>query len=101
MREAWARIQHGQPPTVQELAERFRFPVRSLSRLCQKEIGQSLRDYLYTLRMEKAAQSLRVDRSKSIEQVATEAGFTKQGAFSGAFREWSGQTPSAYRRGNL
>ena len=46
MRRAWQQIQVGQPPTVQELAERFRFPVRSLSRLCRKEIGQSLRDYL-------------------------------------------------------
>ena len=48
--------------------------------------------------MEKAAQSLRADRFKSIEEIAAEAGFRKQGAFSSAFREWSGNTPSAYRR---
>ncbi|MCC5843940.1 MAG: helix-turn-helix domain-containing protein [Verrucomicrobia bacterium] len=98
IRWAWQRIQSGFPPSVEEFAACLNMSSRSLNRLFREELNESARTFLLNLRMERAAQILRAHPERSIQQVAAESGFTNQGAFSGAFRNWSGRQPRDYRR---
>jgi AraC-like DNA-binding protein len=70
---------------------------RTLRRHMQSELGQTWRDFIRELRMKKAMELLRKER-KSIIETAFEVGFSSSSAFSHAFMEYVGKTPSAYAR---
>lgn len=97
IRWSWLRIQGGVPPTVEEVAAELGMSARTLNRLFQGELETTTRDFLLRLRMERAAQTLRAHPKRNVQQVSNEAGFSNQGAFSSAFRAWSGMTPRAFR----
>ena len=97
LRWSWSEIQRGRPPNVGELAARLGMSARSLNRLFRDELQQSARDFLLTLRMERAAQVLRTFPERPIQHISDEAGFSNQGTFASAFRAWSGLKPSEYR----
>lgn len=97
LRWSWSEIQNGRPPNVEDLAARLGMSARSLNRLFQQDLNQTARDFLLTLRMERAAQILRAFPDRSIQQISEEAGFSNQGTFASAFRAWSGLKPREYR----
>lgn len=59
-------------------------------------VGQTPGDYALTWRLLKARQALR-DSSKTIDQIALEHGYGSSSAFSRAFRETLGESPSEAR----
>lgn len=98
IRWSWQQVQAGQPPSVEELAAHLEISARTLNRQFTRETQMTVRDFLLGLRMERAANSLAQNLDWSIERIATEAGFTKQGAFSAAFKQRIGQSPRDYRK---
>lgn len=86
-----------QPVTVQQLAAALHLSVRTLNRKLADErtCFQQVRD---ALRRDIAVQCL----SKSdapIAAVAADLGYANAAVFCRAFRQWTGSTPTAYRKG--
>ncbi|NLH81390.1 MAG: AraC family transcriptional regulator [Phyllobacteriaceae bacterium] len=81
---------------AEDLAEGFNISTRTLHRQLSKE-GASLRELKQKARLERAKQALtRTDQP--IKRVAFACGFRSEKAFARAFKQWTGETPSAHRR---
>jgi AraC-like DNA-binding protein len=70
--------------------------VRTLQRRLRDE-GTSLREVRDGVR-EELARTLLADRSLRITDVAERLGYTDVAAFDNAFRRWTGETPTSFRR---
>lgn len=70
---------------------------RTFRRHMQTEIGQSRRDFIRELKMNRAMEMLRKER-RSVTETAFEVGFSSTPAFSSAFVDYVGRTPSAYAK---
>ncbi|WP_426409982.1 helix-turn-helix transcriptional regulator [Bradyrhizobium ganzhouense] len=70
---------------------------RTLRRHMQAELGQTWRDFICELRMNRAMDMLRKKR-KSVTEIAFEVGFSSSSAFSSAFLSYVGKTPSTYAK---
>lgn len=68
-----------------------------LCRIFKRVTGASLKRFLTRRRLQTAKALLR-QRAMTIRQVAWEVGYRDLGHFDRVFRQWEGQTPSAYRR---
>jgi AraC-like DNA-binding protein len=86
----------GQRHSAETLAGVLNVSVRTLHRQLQDE-GTSLQALKDDVRRERAIQEL-VRTHRSIKQVAQAVGFTSEKAFARAFRHWTGEAPSEYRR---
>ena len=82
-------------PTVSSVARRLAMSPRSLQRRLEAE-GITFQALLDEVRLELAERYL-ADKGLSVAQVAELVGFAGPGAFLGAFRRWTGKTPSEYR----
>ncbi|WAJ43937.1 helix-turn-helix transcriptional regulator [Mycobacterium sp. Aquia_216] len=60
-------------------------------------VGVSPLAYLSALRMRAASRLLR-STTRTVSSVAAEIGYSSEGAFTNAFKRFSGLTPSAYRQ---
>ena len=81
---------------AEDIAAALAISTRTLHRQLQKE-GASLRELKEAARLEAARQAL--SRSKApIKRVALAAGFRNEKSFARAFRAWTGETPSGFRR---
>jgi AraC-like DNA-binding protein/quercetin dioxygenase-like cupin family protein len=70
---------------------------RTLRRRFAAEVGITWRAYLLQNRLFRAM-ALLADGNTTVLQVASTVGFDSPSAFNRAFRAWTGQSPSAYRR---
>jgi AraC-like DNA-binding protein len=70
---------------------------RTLRRRFASEVGMTWRAYLLQNRLFRAM-ALLADGRDGVLHVATAVGFDSPSAFNRAFRAWTGQSPSAYRR---
>nr|WP_245397245.1 helix-turn-helix domain-containing protein [Citrobacter rodentium] len=68
-----------------------------LSRLFRKEVGISFMQYINTLRLEKAADALRLT-NRSLHQIALEHGFASTRMMSDLFRRHHQMTPREFRQ---
>ncbi|HEY0846387.1 MAG TPA: AraC family transcriptional regulator ligand-binding domain-containing protein [Noviherbaspirillum sp.] len=83
---------------LQQLAEAFHVSVRTLTRKFTDE-GVSFQSVKDALRRDVAVQRL----SKStapVAVIARDLGYTNAAVFCRAFKQWTGSTPTAYRRGD-
>jgi AraC-like DNA-binding protein len=60
-------------------------------------LSKSPMQYLFDCRMQKACAMLSEDRY-GIKEIASHVGYATEGAFSNAFKRWSGQSPGSFRR---
>ncbi len=81
--------------SLSEVASHVGMSERNLRRHMQAELGQSWREFIRELRMNRAMELLRREQ-KSITETAFEVGFTSSSAFSSAFLDYVGKTPSAF-----
>lgn len=98
IRAAWARVQAGNPPSVEELATSQRVSTRTLNRFFKSVLGQSAKSYLLQLRLEHGKALLREHPQMLIEEVAHRCGFGKQSLFAAHFRERFGRAPREWRK---
>jgi len=84
--------------TVESLAEVGGMSRSAFARKFRELMGVAPIDFLVEIRMWQAARSLK-KQSRDLKSIALEAGYQSPAAFSVAFKRWSGETPSDYRRG--
>jgi AraC family transcriptional regulator, regulatory protein of adaptative response / methylphosphotriester-DNA alkyltransferase methyltransferase len=79
-----------------DVARRVATSRRQLQRVFAEIGGTTFSDYLTRVRLERAAELLRVD-PRPLPQIARAVGFRSASAFSVAFRRHHGATPGAIR----
>ena len=82
--------------TATTLAAALHLSPRSLHRQLQEE-GASLQQLKDQVRFERA-KNLLLRTTKPVKQVAAAAGFRNEKSFTRAFRDWTGETPAAFRQ---
>jgi AraC-like DNA-binding protein len=87
----------GPAVTLSEVADHAGMSERTLRRHMQAELGQSWREFIREMRMNRAMELLRKD-DRSITDIAFEVGFSSSSAFSSAFYDYVGETPSKYSK---
>ena len=89
--------QNDEALTLKTIAEQLNYSEFYLSRKFREISGMQFRDYLRHRRLAFALKEVR-DTDKGILKIAMDYGFSSNEAFTRAFREAYGVTPSAYRR---
>lgn len=83
--------------TLEELSEKFDFPITSMKNCFKGVYGTSIYAYIKAYRMNAAA--VRLLRTKdSITSIALHMGYDNASKFSAAFKSVLGMTPSEYRK---
>ncbi len=85
--------------SLQEVADHVYVSQWHLSKLLNREKGQSYFDLLGTMRIEEAKQML-ADPASRVQEVAEAAGYSDVAHFSRSFKKITGMTPGEYRRRN-
>jgi AraC family transcriptional regulator len=86
-----------EPLDREVLAEVAGFSVPHFHRVFTAQVGQSAVTYVRRLRMERAARKLRIG-AVDITEVARAAGYETHAAFSKAFKQQFGLSPSEFRK---
>lgn len=82
--------------TLGEIAWHVKKSEEHLARVFRKVTGQTVFDYLRTLRLENAKTML-INSDKTMTEIARRAGFTSLALFSRNFSQYVGRSPSVYR----
>lgn len=88
-----------EPLTLDEIAAALYVSKCYLCRAFSRAVGMTVMEYIGSRRLVLAKQLL-AETSKSISEIAVEAGFSGFSYFSNYFRRAEGKTPSVYRREN-
>jgi len=83
--------------TLDQLSDVACFSKYHFHRLFTAYTGLSLQQYIRWLRLKRAAHQLLVDKDKSIIEIAINAGFESHEAFTRAFKQSCGASPSEFR----
>jgi AraC-like DNA-binding protein len=97
VREAIAAELRGGNPKLESIAKQLAMSPRTLQRRL-REHGQVFNDVLDSMRF-RAAKSYLAHGDIAGTEVAFLLGFAGQSSFNHAFKRWSGQTPTDFRRG--
>lgn len=81
---------------LHELADLVGMDPQYLCRFFKKSLGKTLTEYINSLRIEKACQSLR-DTDNKILDICYDCGFQNMGHFISCFKRLTQKTPSSYR----
>ncbi|HVJ69519.1 MAG TPA: AraC family transcriptional regulator [Caulifigura sp.] len=84
--------------TVETLADVGGMSRSAFARKFRDVMGLAPIDFLVEIRMWQAARRLK-QQTRDLKSIALEAGYQSPAAFSVAFKRWSGETPSDFRRG--
>jgi AraC-like DNA-binding protein len=83
---------------IDTLAREVGTSARTLSRLFSTETQLSFKSWCQRARIAAAIQRLSTDASVSVKQLATQLGYASVPAFSAAFRQVTGRTPTEFAR---
>ena len=83
--------------TLPELSARFDIPLTTLKQNFKTVYGDTIGAYIKTYRMQKAM-SLLQETNRSITEIAGQVGYQNASKFSDVFRQFTGATPSEYRK---
>lgn len=86
----------GESPSMDEAAKTLGMSGRTLQRALQAE-STTYQQVLDDVRRDVALEHLR-DPQRTISEIAFLVGFVEVGAFTRAFKRWTGETPSTYRQ---
>jgi len=85
--------------TLQTLAKVANFSPYHFHRIFRAMMGETVRQFIQRLRIERAASMLVVNPKKSITEIAFDCGFSGSAAFARAFRDTFGMSASDWRKG--
>ena len=80
------------------LASRLGVTTNHLSEAINQGLGLNFFDYVNRLRIEEACSELARRPEATVLEVAYEVGFNSRSTFNAAFKKWTGQTPSGFRK---
>jgi AraC-like DNA-binding protein len=83
-------------PSLVQVGDRMGMSSRTLTRRLS-ESGMTFRD-LVRQTQEKISKELLLNSNRTIGEIAFQTGFSEQSAFNRAFKRWTGQSPTAYRK---
>ena len=83
-------------PSIIQVAEHQGVSARTLKRRLSEK-GKTFRELVQHVQQEEALALLKTSR-QSISEIAFMTGFSEQSAFNRAFRRWTGESPSDYRK---
>ena len=83
--------------TLPELAKKFSYSERQVSRLLVKYTGKSFTTILQDTRMQQACMLLR-ESTQTINEIIFQCGYKNQNHFYTIFKKYYGKTPAQYRR---
>jgi len=84
--------------TLQKTAKELGVPKHTLSQYLNEEQGKSFSTFINELRVEKAKEYLQTKTNFTIESIGYESGFNSKSTFFTAFKKFTGQTPSEYKK---
>ncbi|WP_424579082.1 AraC family transcriptional regulator [Bradyrhizobium sp. USDA 241] len=84
---------------IDTLAREVGASARTLSRLFSSETQLSFKSWCQRARIASAIQRLSTDAGVSVKQLATQLGYASVPAFSAAFRQVTGRTPTEFAKG--
>ena len=79
------------------LSEALSLSPSYISRMFKRETGQSIPDYIHSLRIAKA-KSLLAESDQTIGEIAAQVGYTTAWTMNRAFKRYENMTPGAYRQ---
>ena len=85
---------------LNHLAVELNISTHHLSQVLNEHLGKSFSDFINTYRI-KHAQALLVNpayQQHTILSIAFDSGFSNKASFNAAFKKYTGQTPSAFRK---
>lgn len=82
--------------SLEALARHLGISPYYFSKLFKEVEGVNYIDFLTSVRMDYAKESLR-EREKSIKEICMESGYSDPNYFSRLFKKWTGKTPTEYR----
>lgn len=87
--------------TIKDLAKELDIPVRELSLLINKEIGQHFFDFINEYRIKKAKNLLADPQNgkATIQETLFDVGFNSKTPFNTAFKKHAGITPTQFKKG--
>ncbi|OXM85792.1 AraC family transcriptional regulator [Paenibacillus rigui] len=83
--------------TIYRIAEHVGRPEKYISQLFKERMGESLSDYLESMRISKAADLL-TGNGLTIDEIASQVGYNSAHSFRRAFKRVRGVSPSLYRQ---
>ena len=95
----YIRVHIGEPLDREQLADVAGFSVPHFHRIFTAHVGESAISYVRRIRLECAARKLRMG-AVDITEVALAAGYDSHAAFSKAFKQQFGLSPSEFRQLN-
>ena len=93
----YIRMHISEPLSREMLADVAGFSVPHFHRIFTAHVGESAISYVRRMRLERAARKLRMG-AVDITEVALAAGYDSHAAFSKAFRQLFGMSPSEFRQ---
>jgi len=93
----WLEDHLTESPILLKMSEQLGYSPYYCSRQFNQYTGMTLRDYVWTRRISRAALELR-DTDQRVLDIAVKYGFSSQEAFTRAFHKAFGMTPAAYRK---
>jgi len=93
----WLEEHLTENPVLLKMSEQLGYSPYYCSRQFNQYTGMTLRDYVWTRRISRAALELR-DTDQRVLDIAVKYGFSSQEAFTRAFHKAFGMTPAAYRK---
>ena len=84
--------------TQEELSRRFDIPMTAMKNCFRSIYGEAIGVWLTRCRMNRAAELLRMERSRTIAEIGSCVGYDNAGKFTVAFKRIMKLTPSEYRR---
>jgi AraC-like DNA-binding protein len=87
--------------TIQDVSKAIKVPVRDLSLLINHKLDQHFYDFVNAYRIERAMDILKdVTKSRlTILEILYDVGFNSKSSFNTAFKKYTGNTPTSYRKG--
>ena len=83
--------------TLQMLSQTFSFPLTSMKKCFKEVYGTTINAYLQAYRMHTAAGLLR-ETKLDVTEIAGKVGYQNASKFSEVFRQYTGHTPTEYRK---
>lgn len=85
---------------METMAKRLSLPERTLSRILNQYFGKNFFEFINEYRVEEAKHLLADPEKKNLNmlELLAEAGFSSKSTFNAIFKQYTGQTPSQFRR---